>query len=105
MIILLSMICPAIPVSLQMLPPSFMIPVVFEAFSCVSMDGGTTQSTFETLTSDSSGIGDDHGHLSKTLARNKCNVLCHLDGIIAITDLPLATAARKKEFMTQCRDE
>ena len=99
------MICPAIPVSLQTLPPSFMIPVVFEAFSCVSMDGGTTQSTFETLTSDSSGIGDDHGHLSKTLARNKCNELCYLDGIIAITDLPLATAARKKEFMTQCCDE
>ena len=99
------MICPVIPVSLQMLPPSFMIPVVFEAFSCVSMDGGTTQSTFETLTSDSSGIGDDHGHLSKTLARNGCDVLCHLDGVIAITDLPLATAARKKEFMTQCCDE
>ena len=69
------------------------------------MVGGTTQSTFETLTSDSSGIGDDHDHLSKTLARNKCNVLCHLDGIIAITDLPLATAARKKELMTQCCDE
>ena len=99
------MICPAIPVSLQTLPPSFMIPVVFEAFSCVSMDGGTTQSTFETLTSDSSGIGDDHFHLSKNLPHNGCDVLCHLDGIIAITDLPLATAARKKEFMTQCCDE
>jgi len=69
------------------------------------MVGGTTQSTFETLTSDSSGIGDDHGHLSKTLARSGCDVLCHLDGVIAITDLPLATAARKKEIMTQCCDE
>ena len=69
------------------------------------MVGGTTQSTFETLTSDSSGIGDNHGHLSKTLAGNGCDVLCHLDGVIAITDLPLATAARKKEFMTQCCDE
>ena len=87
------MICPAIPVSLQTLPPSFMIPVVFEAFSCVSMDGGTTQSTFETLTSDSSGIGDDHGHLSKNLPRDGCDVLRHLDGVIAIVDLPLATVA------------
>jgi len=52
------------------------------------MDGGTTQSTFdfETLTSDSSGIGDDHGHLSKNLPRDGCDVLCHLDGVIAITD-------------------
>jgi hypothetical protein len=69
------------------------------------MDGGTTQSTFETLTSDSSGIGDDHGHLSKNLPRDGSDVLRHLDGVIAITDLPLATAARKKEFLTQSCDE
>jgi hypothetical protein len=58
------------------------------------MDGGTTQLTFETLTSDSSGIGDDHFHLSKNLPHNGCDVLCHLDGIKAIMDFPLATAAR-----------
>jgi hypothetical protein len=69
------------------------------------MDGGTTQSTFETLTSDSSGIGDDHGHLSKKIPRDGSDVLRHLDGVIAIADLPLTTAARKKEFLTQSCDE
>ena len=69
------------------------------------MDGGTTQLTFETLTSDSSGIGDNHSHLSINLPCDGCDVLRNLDGIIAIVDLPLATAAHKKEFMTQCCDE
>ena len=69
------------------------------------MDEGTTQSTIETLTSDSSGIGDDPGHLSKNLPHNGCDVLCHLDGIVAITDLPHSTAACEKEFVTRCCDD
>ncbi len=72
-------------------------------FDCVLMDGGTTKSTFETSTSNSSGVGDNHGRLSNILlSRDGCNALHHLDGIVAIADLPLATVACEKEFVTQC---
>ena len=71
------------------------------SISCVSMDGGTTQSTFETSTSNSSGVGDNRGRLSNNLPRNGCDALHHLDGVVAVADLLLATAARKKEFVTR----
>ncbi len=70
------------------------------------MDGGTTQSTFETSTSDSSGVGDNCGRLSNNLPRDGCDALRHLDGVVAVVDLlPLAMAACEKEFMTQCCDD
>ena len=69
------------------------------------MDGGTTQSTFDTLTSDSSGVGDNNGRLLNGLLRDGCNVLHHLHGVVAFADLPLATEACEKEFVTRCCDD
>ena len=72
---------------------------------CVSMDGGTTRSTFETSTSDSSGVGDDRGRLSNNLPHDGCDVHRHLDGVVVLGDLPLATAVCEKEFATRCCDD
>ena len=55
------------------------------------MDGGTTQSTFETS---SSGIGDNCDHHLNNLPHDECDALYHLDGVIVVVDLLLlATVA------------